>query len=394
MDGAPTAVFWPPSAFPIAYAVDQRVIDKFGVSTVERAFDAWTAVPGANVSFKAAGVVSGSRAGKDGVNSVTLADDLFKNQGFIAVTTNWYDGSGEISEADIQIDPSLGNGNYNVQEAIEHEVGHLLGLDHSGVLTSVMYPYICKTASTDLDPDDEIAIANLYPKHDPTLSGATFEGQVVGNSGGVFAAQVVAIDDDGQPVATALTDAGGDFTMQGVPAGKYRIYAEPLDGPVQPGNFAGVWRNASVTSFPTQFADGGALQVDAGKVYGNLVVNTSGAPVTLNPKWIGTAPASTADFSLNSTAVTLVPGQTVAVALGGDGFTGGMTTFEVLNPGVQRVSDFHYASNFVYANFRVAANAPAGSATVLAHSGNESATLTGAVRIVGSDVGRTRVASR
>jgi Matrixin/Carboxypeptidase regulatory-like domain len=394
LGGTATAVYWSSSAFPIAYAIDQRVVDTFGRATVDRAFQSWADVPGASVAFAPSAVVQGTKAGKDGVNTVTLADDLFKSQGFIAVTTNWYDNSGRMTEADIQIDPSLNDGNYNVQEAIEHEVGHLLGLDHSGVLTSVMYPYVCKSAVTDLDIDDEIAIADVYPKQDPLLSGGTLKGQVVGNSGGVFAAQVVAIDEDGQPVATALTDSGGQFVMRGVPPGTYRIYAEPLDGPVQPNNFAGVWRAAAVTSFPTQFADGGPIGVEAGRVYGNIVVNGGGAPSQLNPKWIGTAAANTANFNLNSTAVALTPGQTVELAVGGDGFTSGMTTFEVLNPGVQRVSDFHYASNFVYANFRVLPNAVPGSATVLAHSGNDSAALTGAVRVAGSVSGRTRVAGR
>jgi len=92
-----------------------------------------------------------------------------------------------------------------------------------------------------------------------------------------FAAQVVAVNDRGEPIATALTDAGGDFVMQAVPAGTYRVYAEPLDGPVDPRNLAGIWRDAKVTSFGTHFADGAPLRVENGKVYGNLMINNAGA---------------------------------------------------------------------------------------------------------------------
>ena len=48
--------------------------------------------------------------------------------------------------------------------------------------------------------------------------------------------------------------------------------------------YVSVWRNAKVTSFPTHFADIGAIAVENGKVYGNIVVNTTGAYCPL-PTW-------------------------------------------------------------------------------------------------------------
>jgi hypothetical protein len=270
-----------------------------------------------------------------------------------------------------------------VQQPLEHEIGHLLGLDHSAVLTSVMYPYVGKDGMPDLDSDDKIAIANLYPRADQTLTGATLKGRVVGNDGGIFAAQVVAVNNHGEPVATGLTDASGEFVLQAVPGGTYRLYAEPLDGPVDPRNLAGVWRGAKTISFPTRFVAGAPLVIENGKVYGNLLINDSGAPVRLNPKWVGASPGQTADFALLSMPSVIRPGQSVSIAVGGDGFTSGMTTFEVMNPGVKRIGDFRYASNFVYATFQIEPNATSGSSVILVTSGNESATLTGALRIDG-----------
>jgi hypothetical protein len=394
MPGGAVPVYWPASAFPIPYQIDAKAADMLSAATIDRAFADWTKIPEANVSFRSAGVVNNATAGKDGRNTISLADDLFANQHFIGMTTNWYDSEGRMTEADIQIDPQAVRGKYNIQLLVEHEVGHLLGLDHSAVISSVMYPFVGYGSNVALDSDDRIGIATVYPRVDPT-AGATLMGQVTDDNGGVFAAQVVALNESGEPVATSLTKANGDFVLSGLPSGNYRVYAEPLDGPVNAANLSGVWRGAKVVSFPTSFAPSGRMHVDAGKIYGNVNVSSAGAPVTLNPKSIGAFPEGSSSMSLNSSPVTLRGGEVTNLAVGGDGFTSGMTTFEVLNPGFTRTSDFHYAGNFVYAAFRVAPNAPAGSAVVLVTNGRESATLTGALRVeTTAGGGRNRAAGK
>ena len=396
VNGHATPVEW--RSFPIEYQVDRRLATAFpgAGGMVDRAFAAWAAAPDTNVSFRPLGVVDGASAGRDGRNTIALADELFSGQGFIALTTNWYDDSAKLTEADIQIDGALVHSTYNIQLAMQHEVGHLLGLDHSAVISSVMYPYVGRgTATSQLDSDDRIAIMGAYPKSDLAMLGATLQGKVVGNEGGIFAAQVVALNDDGAPVATALTDTAGDFIIMGLPNGSYRLYAEPLDGPVDARNLTGVYRSAKSDSFPTQFLDGAPMVVESGKKYGNLMLNSAGAPNRLNPRWIGVCEEKTVDFDLKATPTTLEPGQVANIAVGGDGFTSGMTTFEVLKPGIQRISDFRYAGNFVYATFRVAADSTNGSAVVLVKSGNESGTLTGALRVEGSSRGgKGRVARK
>lgn len=395
VNGTIVEMQWPEEAFPIRYKTDERLLKALGgTAMLDRAFNAWASVSNARVGFRADGVATGLRAAKDGQNVITVADDLFANQRAIAITTNW-DDKGKIVESDVQIDPAMIGRTYNIQQAITHEIGHLLGLDHSGVLTAVMYPYVSRgNGDVPLDSDDRIGVATIYADGAATDRGGVLRGRVSGNGGGIFAAQVVAMNDRGEPVATALTNSAGEFTLTAVPDGTYRLYAEPLDGPVDPKNLSPYWRHAPATSFPTQFFDGAPVTVRSGQVVGNLVVSTAG-PVELNPRWIAVAEKGSTTFTLTSNAPTVRAGQSVSIAVAGDGITSGMTTFDVLSPSIKRVSDYRYAGNYVYADWEIGADAPAGSVVILARRGNETAALTGALRVQGSGgSSRTRIARR
>jgi Matrixin/Carboxypeptidase regulatory-like domain len=383
--GQPTAITWPAAAMPIAYTIDQKVVDRFpgAKGEIDAAFAEWAAVPNTSLRFRSGGVAAGARAGEDKTNLVTLAADMFGNSNYLAFTTNWYDDrTGTILEADIQIDPSIAANGYDLQQVVEHEVGHFIGLDHSAVVSSILFPYIPPRGKAVLASDDRVAVATVYPS--PAMTGvATLRGSVVGDSGGIFGAQVVALNTIGEPVATALTDSSGNFELTSLPTGDYRIYAEPLDGPVTSSNLAGVYSAAHCAPFHTKFMTD-SIKVENGRMYGNLVVNSGGGTTTLNPKFVGVMAPNSYDVSLGFAPANVKAGSIVTVAVGGDGFTSGMTTFEVLSPSFRRVSDFKYSANFLTATFQIAADARSGSAVILVHSGNDSAALTGGLRIEGT----------
>src|SRR5208283_2557535 len=98
-----------------------------------------------------------------------------------------------------------------------HEVGHLLGLDHTGVISSIMCPFAeagTGTESRKLQSDDTAIAASLYPAAGFSSSFGAISGTVTNASGSaIMSANVVAISSPGGvPVVSELTGADGKFT--------------------------------------------------------------------------------------------------------------------------------------------------------------------------------------
>lgn len=171
-------------------------------------------------------------------------------------------------------------GAYDLESLLAHELGHVFGLDHSGVWRAIMFPFAPSpgtffgdrpTASVPdapLSDDDRAGLRSLYPDPADTtdvgfISGrilpanpfaladfpATSPGEYVT---GIFGAQVVAVDvATGSVVSATLggwtCDAAnpppqfdGSYTLGPLPIGhSYIVYAEPFVGLVQPADMAG-----------------------------------------------------------------------------------------------------------------------------------------------------------
>src|SRR5262249_2898415 len=140
-------------------------------------------------------------------------------------------------EADIAFNPAFNfstsaeTAKYDIQGVITHEIGHFLGLDHAGLISSVMVPF---SSASQLDQrtlsyDDIAGMMEIYPKNLPPV------GQIQGtiqSGSAVSGAHVVAVDSGGSPVVSTLSQPDGSYLLRFIPPGAYRVYAEPLDLPV------------------------------------------------------------------------------------------------------------------------------------------------------------------
>jgi len=171
-----------------------------------------------------------------------------------------------IADADIEFNPNetfytttVPSGTaFNLQSVATHEEGHLLGMDHSGIGHTIMFPFgdtVAAGQQLSLSSDDAIGISFLYPCTPTSVTGnctANFSsatGEISGtvslNSTGTFGAHVVAIDTaTGNVVMDGLTAPDGTYTLVGVPPGNYHILVLPLapddnSGIVSLGDFSG-----------------------------------------------------------------------------------------------------------------------------------------------------------
>jgi hypothetical protein len=379
--GKPTEIAWSTDAFPLTFIVDRGSLGG-SHAPVRSALDSWEAASEGTVGFRIE-EGSGLRAAKDGKNAIFVSDSLLQNNGFLAFTTTWFDDAGRILEADLQIDRSqIGN----LRALVMHELGHALGFDHSPVLSSAMYPFVSTEGSFGLDADDVSALRNLYATSALAGSGM-LSGTVRDGTSTIWGAQVVVVDAHGQPVVSTLSGLDGSFRLGPLQNGEYSVYAEPLNGPVTPRNFSGVWRGISSDGFRTGFYPSRreTVRIREGEERASLELRVQQAPVSLNPKWIGKLDAGGRDLVLDSVATTVRQGERVHIAVGGDGFVSGMTTFEIPCHDIERVSDFRYGTNYVWAEFQVASGAPTHSIVIIVESGNETAALTGGLKIAAAD---------
>jgi predicted Zn-dependent protease len=257
LNGTITVLKWDSNAFPVTWQMNptqsSNVTGTPGQRSVfQSAFQEWEDITTALVSFTEGALTDASVKpdGDDGINLITtnVTEEEFNNLGAgaiglaIPISIN-----GVTQEVDIMFNPTTSfstegttpGDRIDLESVATHEVGHLLGLDHSNILAATMFPSVVAGSNhpRDTELDDQIGVSALYPV--PTFAAST--GSLSGTvrtmeNVAVYGALVVAIDSGGQAVASQVTDPSGQYTMTGLPPGSYTIYAEPMNQPFQFGN--------------------------------------------------------------------------------------------------------------------------------------------------------------
>jgi len=194
--------------------------------------------------------VSPSGMSGDGVSLITIAQTpenlaLFAGapQAISAKTRVFYNRKGEITEADIVLNPYVqfsddGTlGTFDLQSTLTHEIGHLLGLEHSFSLGAAMYETYGRNglfglqsrSGRTLSPEDISALRRLYGG---SSGGESCCGSIAGRlmlaAGRRTMTYSVWAEDaeSGRIVTSTTSQRGGNYYLEGLPAGDYKVYAQ------------------------------------------------------------------------------------------------------------------------------------------------------------------------
>ena len=266
---------WDLAAFP-GGRVPWRLADRVGANVrgdrsvlevVSEAFAAWEGPEESLAAFVfGGGTRTNNRDGGDRMNLVTLGSGESLGSGVLAATFLSSRRDGSITDADIvfgkdvAFTTSAGRDpdHYDVQGIATHEIGHLLGLDHSGLARATLFPFSDRGGvdARSLESDDRVGLAVLYPGDGFAARTGIIEGRVRVDDEAVFLAHVVASTVAGRVIAGGFTAPDGRYRIAGLPAGIYVVLAEPLDGPVRPSNvagFAGAFDAVETSGYGTAF---------------------------------------------------------------------------------------------------------------------------------------------
>ncbi len=401
---------WPKKRIEVAFSTSLMTPganikpDSDVVGAARRALARWSSLANIHfvVTWSTATSVSPADDG-DGVSLITIADtgenEAFNSDTSAGRTRVFYDPeSGLIAEADVSINPHPRTddgaelqfstdgtpGTFDLEATFTHEIGHLLGLDHSAVLGSTMqgrqafngtFGLPALTERT-LSEDDRQKLRSLYG---PKQKLGRIEGRLADNRtpgalmplGGVNVwAENVA---NGRVIASDVTAEDGTYKLEGLVAGQYRVMVAPR---AEEGITIGAqkFRSFEVSSQVT-------VKSDAASTLNHNVVPAQAS--ALSPKVIGL------NAELSTVALPLEPGKRVKVYLGGEGVDQVPGTsisvnspFFTIDPASLVREQLNAPFPVISVEVQVAPNAPFGDYTLrLQSNSGETAFVPGAITI-------------
>ena len=368
------------------------------VGAVRRALARWSSLANINfiVTWSSLTSISPADAG-DGVNLLTVAstpeNEAFNAGEMTGRTRVFFDpDTGYIAEADVSINPrpkaedgtelqfsTDGTaGTYDLEATFTHEIGHLLGLDHSAVLSSTMQSRqafngtfgLPALTERTLSEDDRQKIRSLYGTRQKLgrIEGRLSDNRTPGalaplNGVNVWAESVAT----GRVIASDVTAEDGTYKLDGLVAGQYRVM-------VSAASEAQKFRSFELSSQVVVKGDGPT------PLNSSLVPPLASA---LNPKVIGL------NAELSTVALPLAPGKRAKIYLGGDGVDQVPGTSIAVNSPYFTVDPSTLAREQIAAPFpivsidvQIAPNAPFGDYTIrLQSNSGETAYVPGAITI-------------
>ena len=381
------------------------------IGAVRRALHRWASI--ADIQFletsSTAQTISPQNAG-DRVNLITVSADnaaafgLSENPGRTRV---FYDSGGTIVEADIALNPnelfsSDGTpGTYDLESTFAHEVGHLLGLEHSAIIGATMQPRQAMNGlyslpaftQRTLSEDDTAGARALYGSRLGTgsVSGRLIASAVAGQSQPIFGGHVFAEDVlTGRLIAGGLTLASGEYRIDALAPGNYRLIGQTLDGPVAADEIAtagGSYRGLVETTplFRSIIGPSASPSIsvtsDTAVSFGFYVFSNP-APA-LKPRLIGM------NSELSTAALPLEAGRTYTIYVGGEGLNqvpaSGISIsspFLTVNQATLSEEEFDTPYPVIGFEVTVAPNAPSGEYSIRLQSNDgEFVYLAGALTI-------------
>lgn len=246
--------------------------DSDPIAALSEILASWSTVDGSAIRFAPPILTKEDQSPFDGLSTIVLKDTP-TNRSIVgtalAVTiTRYTQATGEVVDTDILFNPlsnelfgapfaTTGNANtIDFNAVLTHELGHLLGGSHSPLLGATMFYSGGTLDARQLTEDDKSLARSVSP-----LAGTGAYGELRGKAllpdglpaRGIF---IVATDRASGVTVSSLTNSTGDFLVQGVPAGSYVVFAEPIDGPT-PASAVGLSATAIDTNVEAMFVGGG-----------------------------------------------------------------------------------------------------------------------------------------